>query len=125
MTTGIEQRSPLGYSLIEDGQRIDAVDVNGVAVCGAYQPVGHDYWCLFVTRSVTRLTGLTVPPHREFYGQTGFNAAKAWVELIACLAVLARNAQTPGAAARIDAAGSTAVQRHNAHDDRPATVGEL
>lgn len=79
-----------GYTLVEDGLRIDAIDVDGVAICGAYQPVGHDYWILFVTKTVTRITGLAVPPHREhFYGTTGRRDARAWVELIACLATLA------------------------------------
>jgi hypothetical protein len=79
-----------GYTLVEEPLRIDALDANGVAICGAYQPAGHDYWCLFVTRTVTEVTGLTVPPHREtFWGKTGRTAAKAWIELIACLTTMA------------------------------------
>lgn len=82
----------LTYEMIDTDERIDAIMVNGVdggaGICGAYQPVGHDYWCLFITKTVTDLTGLAVPPRREQFGQ-GRQAARAWVELLAALVVLA------------------------------------
>lgn len=79
-----------GYSLIDEPTRIDAVDTDGVAICGAYQPAGHDYWIFFVTKTVTRITGLPVMPHREqFHGQTGRLAVRQWVELLACLTTMA------------------------------------
>lgn len=80
-----------GYTLVEEVDRIDAIDADGVAICGAYQPAGHDYYCFFVTKTVTRMTGLSTPPHREhFHGGQGRKAAKAWVELLACLVVMAQ-----------------------------------
>jgi hypothetical protein len=90
-----------GYTIVpppgemtEDNDRIEAIDAEGVALCGAYRPVGHDYWIFFVTQTVTRITGLNTPPHKEhFYGQSGRLAVLAWVELIACLATLAAQAQ--------------------------------
>lgn len=78
------------YTLVEEPLRIDALDAQGVAICGAYQPKGHDYWCLFVTKTVTQITGLAVPPGRELYGPTGRTTVKAWVELLATLAMLAK-----------------------------------
>lgn len=79
-----------GYTIVEEPLRIDALDANGIAICGAYRPVGHDYYCLFVTKTVTKITGLTVPPHREtFHGETGRYVARCWVELIACLSTMA------------------------------------
>lgn len=86
--------SIVGYTIVEETLRIDALDSDGVAICGAYQPLGHEYWILFVTRTVTQVTGLTVPPHREtFWGQTGRMAARSWVELLACLTTMAMEGQ--------------------------------
>lgn len=79
-----------GYRIVETDDRMDAVDAEGVALCGAHRPVGHDYWIFFVTQTVTRITGLETPPHKEhFYGQSGRFAVRAWLELIACLATMA------------------------------------
>lgn len=83
-----------GYTLIEEPLRIDAIDDEGVAICGAYQPLGHDYWCFFVTQTVTRVTGLTTPPHKEhFHGELGRVHVRRWVELLACLTVMALKGQ--------------------------------
>jgi len=79
-----------GYAICEDSDRIWAIDHVGAEICGAYQPAGHDYWSLYVTKTVMQITGLAVPPHREhFYGCNGRNVARQWVELLACLAALA------------------------------------
>jgi hypothetical protein len=80
-----------GYTINEDEpRRIKALDANGTEICGAYQPAGHEYWSLYCTKTVTQITGLKVPPHREhFYGCNGRKVAKEWVTLIACLAALA------------------------------------
>jgi hypothetical protein len=70
--------------------RISAVASDGMEICGAYRPEGHNYWCLFVTRSVSELTGVRVPPHREHYwGNHGRDDAYSWAEMIAALYSLA------------------------------------
>lgn len=77
---------PQAYELIEDGPRVYAVDGKGQEICGAYQPVGHDYWTLYLTRLVMDATGLQTPPHREhFWGDVGRDASRAWVRVIAAL----------------------------------------
>ena len=79
-----------GYTIVEENDRIRAEDGQGIEICGAYQPVGHNYWSLYVTRLVTNLIGVQVPPHREhFYGQTGRSVARGWITMIAALYVRA------------------------------------
>lgn len=79
-----------GYTLIVNSDRIIAQDRDGIEICGAYQPVGHEYWSLYLTKLVSELTGMATPPHREhFYGCQGRVVAKAWVELLASLYSLA------------------------------------
>jgi hypothetical protein len=71
--------------------RISAVDAHGREICGAFAPQGHEYWSLFVTKTVTNFTGLSTPPHREhFWSDSGRITARAWIELIAALYVAAQ-----------------------------------
>lgn len=90
VTVDIGEGTPALYTIDEEAERITAVDQNGVAIAGAYRPQGHDYWCFYVTRLVTNLTSLSVPPHREhFWGNSGRVIVRHWVELIAALYVQA------------------------------------
>jgi len=82
--------NPMGYTITTESHRITALDHDGRAICGAFQPEGHDYWSLYVTRLVTEATGLTTPPHREhFWNDHGGNIVARWVELVAALYCLA------------------------------------
>lgn len=42
-----------GYRLIEKPERVYAVDEDGVEICGARKPYGHDDFVVYVTRRVT------------------------------------------------------------------------
>jgi hypothetical protein len=78
----------MGYTVIDtDPDRVTIIDnVSGLEICGAYRPVGHDYWSLYVTRLITDVTGLATPPHREhFWSDHGKLVARRWMELIAAL----------------------------------------
>lgn len=78
------------YKLIDSDNRISAIDAEGREICGAFKPVGLDYWQLFTTKLVTKVTGVPTPPHREnYWGQNGRVDSKRWVELIAALYVKA------------------------------------
>ena len=80
----------MGYTILDNPDRIDVVDGEDRAICGAYRPRGHDYWSLYVTHLVTGITGLSTPPHREhFFGQNGRSVARSWLELIASLYCMA------------------------------------
>lgn len=84
-----------GYTLIANSDRIIAQNREGVEICGAYRPQGHDYWSLYCTKLVSNMVGMSTPPHREhFYGAHGWKIAKAWVELIAGLYSLAAQQET-------------------------------
>jgi hypothetical protein len=85
-----------GYAIRElenaDGHidRISAVDADGKEICGAFKPVGHNYWQLYTTKLVAGVTGLRTPPHREcFWGDHGRIDSRAWIELLAALYVKA------------------------------------
>jgi hypothetical protein len=41
------------YTLIEKEARIIALDAQGVEICGARQPFGHDEWVVYVSVRVT------------------------------------------------------------------------
>lgn len=70
----------------DESRHIYAIADDGKEICGAYQPIGHDYWCLYVTKLVSQTTGKNTPPHREhFYGKNGRYVATTWVEMIAAL----------------------------------------
>jgi hypothetical protein len=75
------------FRLIEVKTRISAVDADDVEIVGAYQPVGHHHWLLYITTLATRKTGVCVPPHACFLGadDRARADAKAWVETIASL----------------------------------------
>jgi len=78
--------APAGYRLVEDAARISAVDVDDVEICGAYKPLGHNYWLLYVTMLTTRRTGIRVPHNACFWGDAqGCADARPWVETIAVL----------------------------------------
>lgn len=82
------------YTVIDEPDRVYAVDETGIEICGAYQHRGHDYWSMYCTKLVTQRTGLTVPPHREhFYGLTGRTVARSWIELIAHLYSMATDSE--------------------------------
>lgn len=74
-----------GYRIIDEPTRIVALDADGVEICGAHRPVGHEYWSLYVTLLITRQTGLPLPQHAHFWGDTGRRCASLWVEMIASL----------------------------------------
>lgn len=77
---------PVGYELIEGIDRVSAVDADGVEICGAYQPLGHNYWLLYVTMLATRRTGVRVPHNACFWGgPQGRADAVPWVRTIATL----------------------------------------
>lgn len=79
------------YVVRETDDRVYAVDSEGVEICGAFHPIGHAYWQLYVSKSVSALTELRTPPHREnFWGDHGKVDSRAWVELIAKLYSMAR-----------------------------------
>lgn len=77
----------MSFTLHTWDDRVFAVDdADGQEICGAFNPVGHRHWQLYVTRKVADLTGLRTPPHREhFWGDHGRADALAWIELIATL----------------------------------------
>lgn len=82
-----------GYAIKETHHRVWAVDGKDIEIAGSFQPEGHSYWQLYVSRSVTDLTGLRTPPHREhFVGDHGRQDSRAWVEMIAKLYSLATKA---------------------------------
>jgi len=82
------------YTITETPTRVAALDSDGIEICGAFQPEGHDYWSLYVTKLIGAATGLTVPPHREhFWNDLGRTAVRAWVELIAALYCMAMENQ--------------------------------
>lgn len=74
--------APGGYRLVEESggcARISAVDADGVQICGAYQPGGHTYWVVYLTASLTALTGRRPPHHAHVPGRCD---AQAWVEAV-------------------------------------------
>lgn len=71
----------LGYELIEKDSRVHALDMNGVEICGARQPYGHDDWIVYVH------VRLTSSPHQVI--ATTKAAATAHVQMIASLFVAA------------------------------------
>jgi len=84
------ESNPMGYTITTEPHRIAALDGTGRAICGAFQPEGHDYWKLYVTRLVTEITGLTTPPHIEhFWNDHGGTIVRRWVEMVAALYCLA------------------------------------
>lgn len=89
MTT--KSSNPMGYTIIDADDRVTIIDDStSKEICGAYQPVGHEYWSLYVTKLVTEVTGLVTPPHREhFYGGNGRCVARRWAELIGALYCMA------------------------------------
>lgn len=86
----------MSYSIHTQSHRVYAVDdADGVEICGAFNPVGHQHWQLYVTHKISHLTGLRTPPHREhFWADHGRADALAWIELIAKLYDLASRAVT-------------------------------
>ena len=88
--TPTRETNPMGYTITIEPHRITALDGTGRAICGAFQPEGHEYWSLYVTKSITELTGLATPPHREhFYNDIGGLIVHKWVETLAALYCLA------------------------------------
>lgn len=76
--------------IVETERQVFAVDDDDVEICGAFNPVGHEYWQLYCTWKIVNLTGLQTPPHREhFVGELGRVDSRRWIELIACLYSLA------------------------------------
>lgn len=74
------------FRMIDTDTHITAVNSDDVEICGAFQPVGHQYWTMFVTKLVSDATGVQTPPHREhFWGLNGRVCARLWVETIAAL----------------------------------------
>jgi hypothetical protein len=74
------------YLMVDETRRVAATTVEGVEICGAFQPDGHTYWHLYTTRLILDATGVQTPPHREhFFGQAGRSCARLWVEMIAAL----------------------------------------
>lgn len=73
MTVAIEPR----YRLIEKPARIHAVDSDGVEICGARQPYGHDHYVIYVSTRLTPTLHQVIALTRE--------AAVAHVDMIARL----------------------------------------
>lgn len=40
------------YRLLEKPSRVYALDVNGIEICGARQPIGHPEWIIYAHRRV-------------------------------------------------------------------------
>jgi hypothetical protein len=77
-------------NIVETERQVFAVDDDDVEICGAFNPVGHEYYQFYVTWKVVNLTGLQTPPHQEhFIGELGRVYARQWIELIAALYSLA------------------------------------
>lgn len=106
----------VGYEIQDCTDRVTAVDDFGVEICGSYQPQGHSYWQLYVTKLVAGLTGFPTPPHREqFWGNHGREDSRRWVELIAALYVMA---------SPLSGGGSGAVLGDQPPVQPPNTLGE-
>jgi hypothetical protein len=75
------------FRLIEEKTRISAVDADDIDIVGAYQPLGHNHWRLYVTKLTFRKTGVRVPHNACIWGADARVRAdvKAWVETIARL----------------------------------------
>ena len=75
------------FRLIEEKTRMSAVDADDIEIVGAYQPLGHNHWLLYITKLTTGKTGGRVPHHVCFWGADDRTRAdaKAWVETIASL----------------------------------------
>jgi hypothetical protein len=43
----------LRFVLVEERDRVCAVDVNGIEICGARRPFGHDHWSVYMTVRLT------------------------------------------------------------------------
>lgn len=76
--------------IVETERQVFAVDDDDVEICGAFNPIGHEYWQMYVTWKIVNLTGLHTPPHREhFVGELGRIDSRRWIEMIAALYCLA------------------------------------
>jgi hypothetical protein len=75
------------FRLIEEKTRISAVDADDIEIVGAYQPLGHNRWLLYITKLTTGKTGVRVLHNACFLGVDDRARAdvKAWVEAIASL----------------------------------------
>jgi hypothetical protein len=76
------------FRIIEEPDRISAVDENDIEIVGAYQPRGHNYYLLYATQLTVRKTGVRIPHHAAFWGVTTGRAkedARSWIEMIASL----------------------------------------
>jgi hypothetical protein len=75
------------FRLIEEKTRISAVDADDIEIVGAYEPLGHNHWLLYITKLTTRKTGVRIPHNACFLGvdDRARDDVKAWVETIASL----------------------------------------
>lgn len=78
------------YRIVVDdlNARISGLSDLGVEICGAYRPIGHNYWLLYVTQLCVARTGVRVPHNACFWDDgTGraIGDARSWVETIASL----------------------------------------
>lgn len=51
-TTDPETVTP--YRLVEELDRVYAVDANDIEICGAFRPAGHDTWTIYTTPRLTK-----------------------------------------------------------------------
>lgn len=57
--------SALQYRLIEKPERIYAVDLNDIEICGARRPYGHRDWIVYPTVRLTQNLHQVIAPSKE------------------------------------------------------------
>jgi hypothetical protein len=76
------------FRIVEESDRVSAVDEDDIEIVGAYRPDGHNYFLLYATQLTTRKAGVPIPHHAAFWDNGSGRAradARHWVEMIASL----------------------------------------
>jgi len=76
------------FRIIEESDRVSAVDEDDVEIVGAYRPRGHTYFLLYATQLTMRKTGVRILHRAAFWDNGSGHArtdARHWVEMIASL----------------------------------------
>ena len=76
------------FRIIEEPDRVSAVDEDDVEIVGAYRPRGRTYFVLYATQLTMRKTGVQISRHAAFWDNgSGHEMAdvRHWVEMIASL----------------------------------------
>ena len=76
------------FRIIQEPDRISAVDEDDIEIVGAYGSVDTGIFLLYVTQLAMRKTGVRIPHHAAFWDNGSGHAradARHWVEIIASL----------------------------------------